>query len=222
MSSNTSNSNPINSPNNTSDTHSTNLNTPNDVRVVSQSQGEGENVVLSPSLQTPDNLHLLSTVCNDVLAGNSPIVAPASVAKEATPIIDSPTKLQIDVAVNKVLFASEHCENKRKATKKIDKVNKKMRGMIPDVSKYLLWYLRDEKVRECGSHLPNKILNTAPKYGPAYNDWRGKRHGTYAPFTSLKAKLNQSRCRLSRYHKRLLLEEFMVLPLGSEIICSKL
>ncbi len=75
---------------------------------MSQSQDEGNNIILSPTLQTPDNLHLLSTVCNDVLAGNSPMVAPASIAKEPTPIIDSPTKLQIDDAINKVLFARKH------------------------------------------------------------------------------------------------------------------
>ncbi len=150
MPSNACNSNPNNSPKNTSDTHTTNINTPNDVRVVSQSQDEGNNIVLSPTLQTPDNLHLLSTVCNDVLAGNSPLVAPASIAKEPTPIIDLPTKLQIDDAINKVLLAREHCEKKRKARKMIGKVNKKMRNLIPDVSKYLFWYLRDEKVKECG------------------------------------------------------------------------
>ncbi len=98
MPSNASNSNPNNSPKNTSDTHTTNIDTPNDVRVVSQSQDEGNNIVLSHTLQTPANLHiLLSTVCNDVLTGNSPLVAPASIAKEPPPIIDSPTKLQIDV-----------------------------------------------------------------------------------------------------------------------------
>ena len=129
----TSNSNPINSHKNTSDAHSTNINTPNNVRVVSQSQGEGNNIILSPTLQTPDDLHILSTVFNDVLAGNSPIIAPASIAKEPTSIIDSPTKLQIDNAGNKVLFASEHCENKRKATKKIEMVDKKMRSMILDM-----------------------------------------------------------------------------------------
>ena len=148
---------------------------------MSQLQGDGNSISQLPDEATPDNLHLLGAVCNDLLTGTQS----ASVTKVPTPIIHSPTKAQLNDSVNKVLFASESCEKKRKGRAHITSFNnKKKRSNIPDISKALFWFLRDAKVKE-----KPKLLTTRHKYGTAYNHWIIKKDGIYAPFSSLKSSL---------------------------------
>ena len=69
----------VNSPQTTQDNHNSLHNSPDDVRVVSQSQGDVNYIPQSPDEATPDNLHLLGSVCNDLLTDNSPLIQPALV-----------------------------------------------------------------------------------------------------------------------------------------------
>ena len=215
MSSNTIPNSDVNSPHTTQVNHNRLHNSPDDVRVVSQSQGDVNYIPQSPDEATPDNLHLLGTVCNNLLTDNSPLIQPAFVTKVPTPIIHSPTKAQLNDSVNKVLFASESCKKKRKGRAHITTFNnKKKRSNIPDISKALFWFLRDAKVKE-----KPKLLTTRHKYGTAYNHWITKKYGIYAPFSSLKSSLINAPCPLTKYHKRLILEEVFVLKEETEIIC---
>ena len=64
-----------------------------------------------------------------------------------------------------------------------------------------------------------KLLTTSHKYGSAYNHWIIKKDGIYAPFSSLKSSLINAPCPLTKYHKRLILEEVFLLKEETEIIC---
>ena len=63
------------------------------------------------------------------------------------------------------------------------------------------------------------LLTTRHKYSTAYNHWITKKDGIYAPFSSLKSSLINAPCPLTKYQKRLILEEFFLLKEELEIIC---
>ena len=195
---------------------------PSDIRVVTQTQ-DSERLFDTPN-SAPYHQHLLDALCPAHNVDNTPRIDTPQAPLTPTPLLTSPDRAIVQQNVATELFVSnpkrkriKECARNTGAVKAIKK------RAFGDPTKSLLWFLREKHVIAYASDLTAKGLSTAQKYKPAYEFWSAKTKAeraknAFAPFQDMKDQFHEG-WPLAKQYRRLLIEDFILLEEGDEVVC---
>ncbi len=196
--------------------------TPSDTRVVSQSQDSAR--LFQNQDSTPDHQHLLDALCPAHNVDNTPRIGTPKAPLAPTPVISSPDRTILQHNVAAQLFTSNpKMKRKQEGGRKSGAMKAMKKRAFADPTKSLLWFLREKYVKAHASVLTAKGLSTAQKYKAAYENWSAKTKAeraknAFAPFEDMKEQFHNG-WPLAKQYRHLLIEDFMLLEEGAEVVC---
>ena len=197
---------------------------PSDVRVVSQSQSRIRSHSESHHSEDYQLDRLVEDAANHDFVTQTPMREVSSVAPVSTPINSTPTKKQrVELAASKLFTADPNAQllAQKKRDDLMASIDKKHRKYA-NPKDGILWWLRSERLSVQRAITSTKKLNLSHKYNSISSSWYNEKTArlfNFKPFESMKSTITSGASPLTHRHRRMLLEDIILLLPGSMVVC---